>query len=474
MRRETLVILGLLMAAVAVPHTAEARPRNLPGALFGFFTNPIGTIMNARHSGRRAHSRRAKAPRPSATAATQSKPAPTGAAVAGAAAAGAVAATAADQAGAAHQAGEANAATPSVASTAVDSAGDSASASALPVSTGESIPIPAPAQRNAALTAPSEPAAPAASPSGDNAQQPPAERGGKLGVVGPSSWPGAYEDVIGFTFWPQDYGARLRSHGIGDVLTATLAPTLLAPTVKATAANPSAATAEACGAAAPRSDWPAADLARAMDLNAEQRAALDRLQNTLTDTAASVRAAACRSRTASSPGERLHVLQNTLWTVHDAAVSLRAPLTKFYDTLNDNQKKQLAAAADPHGAKHDDIARVCGAPSANATPMRTFEQTLQPTKAQRAGLDAFQKKSFEMGQFLMASCLQSVAATPTERLDAAADRLTAVIFAASSVGLALNDVYNQLSDQQKAKLNGSGDQDMRQPAASERSDSQGR
>jgi hypothetical protein len=470
MRRGTLLVLGLLMAAVAVPHTADARPRNLPGALFGFFTNPIGTIMNARHSGRRAHSRRAKAPRPSATAATQSKPAPTGAAVAGAAAAGAVAATAAHQAGAVNQAGEANAATPSVASTAVDSAGDST----LPVSTGESVPIPAPARRNAALTAPSEPAASSATSSGDNAQQPPAERGGKLGIVGPSSWPGAYEDVIGFTFWPQDYGARLRSHGIGDVLTATLAPTLLAPTVKAAAANPSAATAEACGTAAPHSDWPAADLARAMDLNAEQRAALDRLQNTLTDTAASVRAVACRSRTASSPGERLHVLQNTLWAVHDAAVSLRAPLTKFYDTLNDNQKKQLAAAAEPHPTKHDDIARVCDAPSANATPMRTFEQTLQPTKTQRASLDAFQKKSFEMGQFLMASCLQSVAATPTERLDAAADRLTAVIFAASSVGLALNDVYNQLSDQQKAKLNGSGSQDMRQPAASERSDSQGR
>ena len=36
---------------------------------------------------------------------------------------------------------------------------------------------------------------------------------------------------------------------------------------------------------------------------------------------------------------------------------------------------------------------------------------------------------------------------------AVADRLTAVIFAASSVNLALNDFYNQLDDAQKTKFN---------------------
>ena len=35
---------------------------------------------------------------------------------------------------------------------------------------------------------------------------------------GPLTWPTAYEDVIGFTLWPSEYGERLRSHGIGDVL----------------------------------------------------------------------------------------------------------------------------------------------------------------------------------------------------------------------------------------------------------------
>ena len=43
--------------------------------------------------------------------------------------------------------------------------------------------------------------------------------------------------------------------------------------------------------------------------------------------------------------------------------------------------------------------------------------------------------------------------TPAERLDVAADRLTAVIFAASNVNMELNEFTSQLSDEQKTKLN---------------------
>ena len=44
----------------------------------------------------------------------------------------------------------------------------------------------------------------------------------KLGIVGPLSWPTAYEDVIGYTFWPQDYTATLRQHGFADISSAIL------------------------------------------------------------------------------------------------------------------------------------------------------------------------------------------------------------------------------------------------------------
>jgi hypothetical protein len=57
-----------------------------------------------------------------------------------------------------------------------------------------------------------------------------------------------------------------------------------------------------------------------------------------------------------------------------------------------------------------------------------------------------------MGQFLMASCFKPIAATPAERLDSAADRLTAVIFAASTMNLVLNDFTSQLNGDQRSKL----------------------
>ncbi len=100
-----------------------------------------------------------------------------------------------------------------------------------------------------------------------------------------------------------------------------------------------------------------------------------------------------------------------------------------------------------------DMARMCGLPASNEAAMWQIDQSLRPTKAQRASLEALQKKSSEMGQFLMASYLKPIEATPAARLDAAADRLTAVIFAASNFNIALNNFTSQLSDEQKTKLN---------------------
>jgi hypothetical protein len=149
-------------------------------------------------------------------------------------------------------------------------------------------------------------------------------------------------------------------------------------------------------------------------------------------------------------------MQNTLWAVHDAAQLIRAPLAKFYDSLNDEQKQKFAAPAQPQAGgrtpSRSEMARMCDLPTADA-PMRQIEQSVRPTKVQHSSLEALQKKSFEMGQFLMASCLKPMPATPAERLDAAADRLTAVIFAASNLNMALNDFTSQLGDEQKTKLN---------------------
>jgi hypothetical protein len=286
----------------------------------------------------------------------------------------------------------------------------------------------------------------------------------RLGLAGPLTWPTALEDVVGFTLWPGEYSERLRGHGIGDVmstvmtsskdLTARMRLNVAARTdSKDDAASGSSGV---CSIDPAATQWPTAQIEQQLQLNAKQREALAQLKQAFGEAAASIKQA-CRDEASVAPMERLRVMQGTLWAIHDALLQLRGPLAKFYEQLSDEQRQKFAAPpsaqADPRSMSPGAIARLCGAPPATQRQAQQAEQQLNLNKTQRASLDGFQKKSAEMGQFLMASCLKPVASTPVERIDAAADRLTAVIFAASSVNLALNDFYNQLTEEQKSKFN---------------------
>jgi hypothetical protein len=289
-----------------------------------------------------------------------------------------------------------------------------------------------------------------------------------LGAVGPLTWPTAYEDVIGYTLWPERYSQRLLSHGIGDVLGAIFMST--GPwAANARLRGPRSADARTDAADGPSgcpgkasTDWPASEIERSISLTADQRAALEQLRSAIGDAVEAIKAG-CRDAAERTPVERIRAMQNSLWAVRDAAILIRAPLDRFYDTLDDEQKKQFviadaapdprSAAAATRGAARNEIARMCGVPSRPSdNPIRRIERELRLTPIQRASFDELQKKTSEMGQFLLASCLQPIPSTPTARLDAATDRLTAVVFAANHVGLALNDAYNRLSEQQQAKL----------------------
>jgi hypothetical protein len=433
-----MLVVGLLLAGVAMPPpAAEARPLLLK--ILKGMTSPFGAMAGAkRHGSRRAHhSRRATASR--------TKPAAVAAAPAAAIAAGA-AGTAAATTGSA----------PTEDSRATATVQDVQQDEAVP------LPTPAPPQRNAALTAQDD--EPQARDRASNPAAPAGRTQFRLGTVGPLAWPTAYEDVIGYTLWPKEYGERLRVHGIGDVLATAFAPS--AAVAARTRANNvqqaradepnSAPVVPSCGSVdLTAADWPVAQLVTMIELTDAQRGALDRFKIALSDAVSSIKST-CRNDANLAPVERLRAMQNALWTVHDAAQLVRAPLATFYNSLTEEQKQKFAAPASPQATNRapsrSDMARMCDLPASD-TAMRQIEQALRPTKAQRASLEQLQKKSSEMGQFLMASCLKPMPATPPERLDAAADRLTAVIFAASNVNVALNDFTSQLSDEQKTKLN---------------------
>jgi hypothetical protein len=252
----------------------------------------------------------------------------------------------------------------------------------------------APAPRSAALTSPND-------ETQDRAKEPrvtaaqPAHAPSHLGKVGPSTWPSAFEDVIGFALWPKDYGERLRSHGIGDVIGSIFKPgDSTARTITVRAGDPKAS-ANACADKQIANDWPSAEIERTIELNKSQRTALDDFKRVLAQAVKSIKAT-CRDDASLGAPERLRAMQTTLWAVHDAALLIRTPLANFYDSLSDDQRRHFASPTQnsrpAHNMSRADMASMCGMPTSGGMPVRQLEQSLHTNKAQQASLEALQKK----------------------------------------------------------------------------------
>src|SRR5262249_10841379 len=110
--------------------------------------------------------------------------------------------------------------------------------------------------------------------------------GSRLGWVGPPSWPPAYEDMLGVTFWPNGYAQRLRGHGsdvIADTITGrfdrprTLARTATTGSSVKDDAN-DGAMGQCADAGNTESNWPSARIEQSVQLSGTQRAALEKAQ----------------------------------------------------------------------------------------------------------------------------------------------------------------------------------------------------
>ena len=192
MRRVMLLVAGLVLLCTVLAPAAHAAPRSLSGALFGMITRPIGAVLGTVGRVRHGHAGWSRTKR---------------------------------NHGAVQQA-KAPASEPTTAdfgSRAAVGAGAAAVSAAIPV---EAIPNPATRPSSMALTLPG--ATPALPSDEFQARGLHVQSGMRetlpLGAVGPFTWPTAYEDVIGFTLWPQAYGERFRVHGIGDVMSTIFLP----------------------------------------------------------------------------------------------------------------------------------------------------------------------------------------------------------------------------------------------------------
>jgi hypothetical protein len=152
-----------------------------------------------------------------------------------------------------------------------------------------------------------------------------------------------------------------------------------------------------------------------------------------------------------------------------AAVGIvQPPLDRFYDVLNDEQKARLTALGQDQREdqrrgrtvrKADaPLARGCGTaqPAAMDWPAAEIESRLHPTEAQRASLAALRDASAKAADMLKSSCQPDSVLTPPARLAAVGKRLDTMLAAVETVRAALDDLYGDLTDEQKAQFEAIG------------------
>jgi hypothetical protein len=289
-----------------------------------------------------------------------------------------------------------------------------------------------------------------------------------FGAAGPAAWPTAYEDIIGNTFWPADYAARIRGTGFA-LIAETIAPQVQPRSARVAttgSAIPSDTASDACGDPGDsQTKWPASRIEQVAQMSNAQHDALDKLQGAIDQAATTVRAG-CHDTAALNPRERLHLLVQQLWAVRDGGASVRAPLRAFYDLLNVPQKAaftnqpQPPAPRDARAANADmgQQVQACAARSGDDPErmLKRIEQTIRPTKQQGAILQSLRKTSTDMAKLLAVSCTQPIPADPLARLDDAESQLTRMNYAATSMEIAVNSFYVRLDEQQKTKFDALG------------------
>ena len=294
----------------------------------------------------------------------------------------------------------------------------------------------------------------------------------RLGRAGPAAWVTAYEEVHGFAFWPDDYGAQFRSHGFDVVVDAITGrfDRMRAPRVATTGAakndTGSDVSADQCNDTSSTDDkWPASRIEQLLQLSDAQHATLDKVQLAANDAVKTIKSN-CRQLGDLSPPDRLRALVQALWIVRDGNMAMRAPLKDFYESLTSAQKNSFAVQQPQNAAPPDDKAQngenrqyqVCAAQNIGSAErlVKEIEMKVKPDKTQSASLENLHKASSDMAKLLIASCAQPIPADPLARLDSASDQITAINYAATNVQIALDDFYGRLSQTQKARFEATG------------------
>ncbi|WP_245320406.1 Spy/CpxP family protein refolding chaperone [Bradyrhizobium lablabi] len=104
------------------------------------------------------------------------------------------------------------------------------------------------------------------------------------------------------------------------------------------------------------------------------------------------------------------------------------------------------------------LRQLCGSPDKGVTawPIAEITRAVRPTPEQRALLDELKTAAAKAADAFKESCVDSYAMTPPARLRAMTNRVSATLNAVKIVRPALEQFYNSLNDEQKARFNALG------------------
>ncbi len=303
---------------------------------------------------------------------------------------------------------------------------------------------------------------------------------GGYGWVGPLYWPFAYYDMYDYALWGPPYGTPFWTYGYNDIYAGIFGPygydtmtgyfpryasATPARRGRSRDAAPADPLAQMCNAdAGDIAGVPVDQVQELIQLNPDQRAALDALSAASNKAAGDVRAA-CPSDVVLTAPARLAVMEKRIDAMIAAVQALQTPLQKFYDSLNDEQRARFTALVEQQrqnsrrgrASATPSVVADCGItrPGVMDWPEAQIEQRLRPTDAQRAPLAALRDAAAK-AEGMLKSCEPNNATTLPARLAAINDRLNTMLDAVKTVREALDKFYASLTDEQKAQFEAIG------------------
>ena len=280
-------------------------------------------------------------------------------------------------------------------------------------------------------------------------------------------WPDAAADVVEYLFFPKG-NDRFWAHGYDAVVDAAFAASDAdgqrgprsrpAANQVSDAASPAKAplsSADLCSSTSADADANALieRIEQAIAPSGSQRNVLEQLRAALAQAIERIKAT-CPIALPTTLTERLNAIQDRIWAMHDALLTIRLPLENFYNSLTDEPRRRLRPDEPDSreiGANvASERAQMCAEPAGNAdSTMRAIERVARPTEQQRRGLEALRLRSAAMSQLIASSCPTHPLPGHMGRFAAVTDRLDVMLFAVMSMSPVLQDFYDSLNEQQK-------------------------